>query len=86
MGKNNRNRRRGPSRGPGKGPGQQPAAPANGAANGADRYSKYLPAWMKDNASGQPARPPRPRRPRPARPAGGYTPGKLTINESRLDM
>jgi len=81
MAKNNRNRRRGPSRGPGKGTGQQPAPPANGA----DRYAKYLPAWMKDNASGQPARPPRPRRARPARPAGGYTPGKLAVHESRLD-
>jgi len=77
MGKNNRNRRRGPA----KGPGQQQPAPANGA----DRYQKFLPSWMKDNASGQPARPPRPRRARPARPAGGYTPGKLAINESRLD-
>jgi len=77
MGKNNRNRRRGS----GKGPAQQPAA----AAQGGDRYQKYLPSWMKDNGSGQAMRPPRPRRARPARSAGGYTPGKLAINESRLD-
>jgi hypothetical protein len=75
MGKNNRNRRRGPGKGPAQ---QQPAQ-----ANGADRYHKYLPSWMKDSASGQPVRPPRPRRPRQARPAGGYTPGKLAIGESR---
>ncbi|MEX0750368.1 MAG: hypothetical protein WD359_06115 [Dehalococcoidia bacterium] len=78
MGKNNRNRRRGPGKGPAQ---QQPAS-----ANGADRYQKYLPAWMKDNASGQqPARPQRPRRARPARPAGGYTPGKAAVHESRFE-
>jgi hypothetical protein len=77
MGKNNRNRRRGS----GKSPAQQ-SAPAPGA----DRYQKYLPSWMKDNASGQPVRPPRPRRARQARPAGGYTPGKLAISENRLDI
>jgi hypothetical protein len=79
MARNNRNRRRGP----GKGSAQQPQATP---ASGGDRYSKYLPTWMKDNASSQPARPARPRRARPARPAGGYTPGKLAINESRLDI
>jgi hypothetical protein len=78
MARNNRNRRRGP----GKGPAQQQSTPAAGG----DRYSKYLPSWMKDSASSQPVRPPRPRRARPARPAGGYTPGKLAINESRLDI
>ena len=79
MAKNNRNRRRGP----GKGPTQQ-AAPASDAA----RYQKFLPAWMKDNANGsaQPARPPRPRRARTVRPAGGYTPGKAAVRESRGDF
>jgi hypothetical protein len=84
MGKNNRNRRRGAGKGStqqAKGPAGQPAQ-----APGADRYQKFLPSWMKDNASGQPVRPPRPRRARPARPAGGYTPGKLAVHESRGDF
>jgi hypothetical protein len=78
MGKNNRNRRRGPGKGPAQGPAQQPAQGSQ-----AERYQKFLPAWMKDNASGQPVRPPRPRRARQSRPAGGYTPGKLAVHESR---
>ena len=75
MAKNNRNRRRG------KGSAQQPAP-----APGGDRYQKFLPEWMRGNAAtAQPVRPPRPRRARQTRPAGGYTPGKLAINESRLE-
>lgn len=78
MGKNNRNRR---PKGPGKGPAQQQAS-----APGSDRYQKFLPTWMKDSATSPAVRPPRPRRSRPARPAGGYTPGKLAVHESRGDM
>lgn len=78
MGKNNRHRRRG------KGAAAQQPQPAPAA--GGDRYQKFLPEWMRGNAAtAQPVRPPRPRRARQARPAGGYTPGKLAINESRLE-
>jgi hypothetical protein len=83
MGKNNRNRRRGPGKG---GPAARPAQQQPGQAPGGDRYQKYLPEWMRGNGSTtQAVRPPRPRRARQARPAGGYTPGKLAINESRLE-
>jgi hypothetical protein len=65
----NRGKRRGPVKN-----NTQPAASA-------DRYNKYLPEWMKENGGVAP-RPPRVRRARQQRPAGGYTPGKMALNDS----
>lgn len=47
-----------------------------------DRYSKFLPEWMR-NGAGAPQRPPRPRRPRQQKSAGGYTPGKFALDDAR---
>lgn len=58
----------------------RPATPQTSNGNG-DRYEKYLPEWMRGSVT--PPRPPRPRRARPARPAGGYTPGKMALGDSR---
>jgi hypothetical protein len=63
-----RNRKRAPAR----------DLKSTGDAPQADRYDKYLPAWMK-GANGAPPPRPRVRRARQARPAGGYTPGKFAI-------
>ena len=71
--KSQRNRRRGPAKSTG-----QPDA-----ASSQDRYQKYLPEWMKGANGAAPPRPARPRRQRPPRPAGGYTPGKMAVNDSR---
>ena len=68
---------RGKRRGPVKDTARQTATPLT-----PDRYQKFLPEWMR-GAAAAPARPPRPRRARPARPAGGYTPGKFAIGDSR---
>jgi hypothetical protein len=78
LGRNSRRRKRRPASS--DAPGQ---APANG--NGNDRYTKYLPEWMR-GPNGAPVRPPRPRRARQPRPAGGYTPGKAALRESALDL
>jgi hypothetical protein len=69
--KSQRNRRR---RGPK--PAAQPAAPAS-----QDRYQKYLPEWMKGPNGAVAPRSARPRRQRQPRPAGGYTPGKMALND-----
>jgi hypothetical protein len=68
---------------------RRPGAPkntsrSNGATQGGDQYDKYLPAWMKGANGAAPPRPARPRRPRAQRPAGGYTPGKLAMNNGDL--
>ncbi|HYM15849.1 MAG TPA: hypothetical protein VEZ14_09835 [Dehalococcoidia bacterium] len=60
------------------------ARPAPPAPASADRYQKFLPEWMRDGSTvARPARPARPRRARPPRPAGGYTPGKMALGDSR---
>jgi hypothetical protein len=71
-----------PQRGKRRGPVRNAARPATAAAqtNG-DRYQKFLPEWMKDGVT--PVRPARPRRARQPRPAGGYTPGKMALGDSR---
>jgi hypothetical protein len=68
-------------RGKRRGPVKDTARPAPAPVT-PDRYQKFLPEWMRGGASA-PAKTARPRRARPARPAGGYTPGKFAISDSR---
>jgi hypothetical protein len=70
-----------PHRGKRRGPVKNTVRPATPAPANGDRYQKYLPEWMRDGVT--PPRPVRPRRARPPRPAGGYTPGKMALGDSR---